>query len=168
MRTCVPACRRHRECPRLIRSLVTPVDGQGRGLIAVSVSRCGERRTAAFLCDVRLGIRDVVGETEPESAHAGGLIDELETQSDGDCARDVPELALGLLAGSLMLGGTGGRLVGERLAFADAWPGVSAGTACRRRSRDWTSRRSASRNARPGRGRARRVPVVARFFAVNL
>jgi hypothetical protein len=93
------------ERPRLAGSLVTPVDGQGRGLIAVSISRGGERHTAAFLCDVRQGIRNVVGEAGPDSPRAGGLIDELDKQSDGDCARDVPELALGLLAGSLMLCG---------------------------------------------------------------
>ena len=95
------------ERPRLIRSLVTPVDGQGRGLVAVSVQRTGERFTAAFLCDVRLGIRGVVGEAEPEPPRAGvrGLIDVMDIHPEGDCARDAPELALGLLAGSLMLCG---------------------------------------------------------------
>ena len=68
-------------------------------------TRADQRRTAAFLCDVRLGIRDVVGEVEPESPRAGGLIDALDQQPEGDCARDIPELALGLLAGSLMLCG---------------------------------------------------------------
>ena len=87
---------------RLIRCLVTPVDGQGRGSIVVSVNQSQERRTAAFLCDVRLGIRDAVGEVEPESPRAGGLIDAL---NEVDCAGDIPELALGLLAGSLMLCG---------------------------------------------------------------
>jgi hypothetical protein len=91
--------------PRLTRSLVTPVDGEGRGLIALSVTYGDERRTAAFLCDVRLGIRDAVGEAEPESHRAGGLIDAMDTQPEGACARDTPELALGLLAGSLMLCG---------------------------------------------------------------
>jgi hypothetical protein len=89
--------------PRLTRCLVTPVDGQGRGSIVVSVNERDQRRTAAFLCDVRLGICDVVGEVEPESPRAGGLIDALDRQPEGDCARDIPELALGLLAGSLML-----------------------------------------------------------------
>jgi hypothetical protein len=91
--------------PRLTRCLVTPVDGRGRGTIVVSVNQRDQRRTAAFLCDVRLGIRDVVGEVEPESPRAGGLIDALDQQPEGECARDIPELALGLLAGSLMLSG---------------------------------------------------------------
>ncbi len=92
-----------RSGPRLTRCLVTPVDGRGRGSIVVSVNQRDQRRTAAFLCDVRLGICDVVGEVEPESPRAGGLIDALDQQPEGDCARDIPELALGLLAGSLML-----------------------------------------------------------------
>ena len=88
--------------PRLARCLVTPVDGRGRATIVVSVNEMHQRRTAAFLCDVQRGIRDVVGEVEPESDRAGGLIDAF-YQPTGHCARDVPELALALLAGSLIL-----------------------------------------------------------------
>jgi hypothetical protein len=102
-RSLVVPAHAQRVAPRLTRCLVTPVDGQGRGSIVVSVNQRDQRRTAAFLCDVRLGICDVVGEVEPESPGAGGLIDALDQQPDGDCARDIPELALGLLAGSLML-----------------------------------------------------------------
>jgi hypothetical protein len=85
----------------LVRCLVTQVDGMGRGSIGISVSQGDQRRTAAFLCDVRSGFRDALGEVEPESATAGGLLDELADQAESECARDVPELALGLLAGSL-------------------------------------------------------------------
>ena len=102
--TLVPAHAEH-SGPRLTRCLVTPVDGRGRGSIVVSVNQKDQRRTAAFLCDVRLGICDVVGEVEPESPRPGGLIEALDSQSEGECARDMPELALGLLAGSLMLCG---------------------------------------------------------------
>ena len=89
--------------PRLARCLVTPVDGRGRATIVVSVNQMHQRRTAAFLCDLERGIRDVVGEVEPESDGAGGLIDAFNQQPAGDCVRDVPELALALLAGSQML-----------------------------------------------------------------
>jgi hypothetical protein len=89
--------------PRLASCLVTPVDGRGRATIVVSVNQMHQRRTAAFLCDVERGIRDVVGEVEPESDGAGGLINAFNQQPEGDCVRDVPELALALLAGSLML-----------------------------------------------------------------
>jgi hypothetical protein len=89
--------------PRLARSLVTPVDGQGLASIIVSVTKREQRRTAAFLCDVCSGIRDVVGDVEPESPRAGGLVDQLDLRPESGCVIDVPELALGLLAGSLML-----------------------------------------------------------------
>jgi hypothetical protein len=86
-------------------SLITPVDGRGCGSIAISASQRGQRRTAAFLCDVRRGIRDVVGEVETERRGAGRLIDELGEHVGDTCIRDVPELALRLLAGCLMLSG---------------------------------------------------------------
>ena len=91
--------------PRLSRCLVTPVDGLGRGSIVISINQRAQRRTAAFLCDVQRGICDVVGDVEPESARAGSLLDDVDQQSGADGARDVPELAVGLLAGSLMLCG---------------------------------------------------------------
>ena len=63
--------------PKLVRCLVTHVDGMGRGSIGISVSQGLERRTAAFLCDVRSGFCDALGEIEDESATAGGLLDDL-------------------------------------------------------------------------------------------
>ena len=93
-----------RLAPRLVSCLVTSVDGSGRGSIVVSVREARKRRTAAFLCDVQLGIRDVIGEVEPESSWAGGLIEAFEDEHEGTCVRDSPELAIGLLVGSLTLG----------------------------------------------------------------
>ncbi len=112
---------------RLLHCLVTPVDGQGRGSIVVSVSRAGQRRTAAFLCDVRHGIRDVFGEVEPETPTAGRLLDDLIALKADECARDAHELALGLLAGSLMLGAGPVAPAIRRLGRRHAGPGVSAG-----------------------------------------
>jgi len=90
---------------RVAHCLVAPVDGRGRGTIVISVTKLAQQRTAAFLCDVRRGIRDVFGEVEPESPRAGRLLDDVNQQTGADGVRDVPELALGLLAGSLMLCG---------------------------------------------------------------
>ena len=73
----------------------------GRGSIGISVSQGNERRTAAFLCDVRSGFCDALGEVEPESATAGGLLDELAGQAESECARDVPELRSGAPRGKL-------------------------------------------------------------------
>ena len=131
-----------RSGPRLIRCLVTPVDGRGRGSIVVSVNQSDQRRTAAFLCDVRLGICDVVGEVEPESPRAGGLIDALDQQPEGDCARDVPELALGLLAGSLMLCKPAVPPPVRDWLARNARARVSAGRIARRQSPAWIHLRS--------------------------
>jgi hypothetical protein len=91
--------------PQLLRCLVTAVDGRGRGSIVISAGANGQRRTAAFLCDVERGIFDVMGAVEPESPDAGGLIDEIQSDSGGDGVRDVPELALGLLSVCFALNG---------------------------------------------------------------
>ena len=62
----------------------------GRGSIGISVSNGQQRRTAAFLCDVRSGICDALGEVEPESASAGGLLDELADQAESDVPGTFP------------------------------------------------------------------------------
>jgi hypothetical protein len=89
--------------PKLVRCLVTHVDGMGRGSIGISVIQGLERRTAAFLCDVRSGFCDALGEIEDESATAGALLDELAEEAGPGCAHDVPELAVKLLAGHLTI-----------------------------------------------------------------
>jgi hypothetical protein len=94
-----------RDQRQIVHSVVTPVDGNGRGSVGISVRRQSQRRTAMFLCDVQRGVLDVVGEVEPDSDRAGRLLDDLLDDHTGSCAADVPELTLGLLAGSLMLGG---------------------------------------------------------------
>jgi hypothetical protein len=77
----------------------------GRGSIGISVSQGPERRTAAFLCDVRSGFCDALGEIEDESATAGALLDDLAIEAGSGCAHDVPELAVRLLAGHLTISG---------------------------------------------------------------
>ena len=89
----------------IVNGLVTPIDGMGRGTVMVSIRQAGQRRTAAFWCDVRKGILDVEGEVEPDSPSASRLIEDWMDQTGGDCARDVPGLAVILLKGSLLLSG---------------------------------------------------------------
>jgi hypothetical protein len=89
--------------PRLVRCLVTAVDGSGRGYIVLSATRSGQRATAAFLCDLRSGIADVSGQLEEETEQAGQLVDEVREQAGADAALAPPELALGLLAACLGL-----------------------------------------------------------------
>jgi hypothetical protein len=92
--------------PRLVRSLVTAVDGAGQGSIVLSATRAGERATAVFLCDARAGITDVVGQIDEESAQAGRFVDEVWEQARLDVIEGVPDLASGLLAVCLGLNAT--------------------------------------------------------------
>jgi len=89
--------------PRVQGCLVAPVDGNGLSTIVISVQRMSQRRTAAFLCDLERGILDVFGDAEPESSDSAGLLEYVDQYAEAECVRDVPELALGLLAGSLLL-----------------------------------------------------------------
>jgi hypothetical protein len=90
--------------PQLLRSLVTALDGSGQGSIVLSSSLGSSRVTAAFLCDVRQGICDVVGREAGDSPQADADFHEL-MPPPGIDALDAPGLALGLLAGSLLLCG---------------------------------------------------------------
>jgi hypothetical protein len=89
---------------RIVRSLVTAVDGEGRGTVVLSARDGEDRRTAAFRTDVRRGILDVVGDVEREQPSAGRLVDEWIDRAVGDYVVDVPELALSLLVGSFLVG----------------------------------------------------------------
>jgi hypothetical protein len=90
------------EAPRVVRSLVTALDGGGRGWIVLSARRAGARATVAFVCDVCRGIDDVMGQSVPDSPRADAFFEEMAGQADRDHLEDVPELALGLLAGTLL------------------------------------------------------------------
>ena len=87
-------------------SLVSAVDAEGRATIAISTIREGIGRSAVFRCDVRGGVLRAMGRNEPEPTETGGLIHEafLGLPSDCDALRDVPELALRLLGGILLMG----------------------------------------------------------------
>ena len=74
----------------------------------------------------------------------------LDRQPEADCARDVPELALGLLAGSLLLCGPAVPRVGARLAARYAGARVSAGRLSGDDSRPGPSRRSLRPRCRTG------------------
>ena len=93
----------HHHRPRLVNCLVTAVDGQGRGSVAISANRHTERCTAIFLCDVEHGVISAVGKVEPESRAAGALLDEARIEAGSMGVEGVPELALGVLAGCLSL-----------------------------------------------------------------
>jgi hypothetical protein len=87
----------------LTDSLVTAVDGDGRGAIGISVRRDSRRITALFLCQVERGLLDAEGQIEEQSLEAGDLLRSFRAQANVPLISDVEELALGLLAGELML-----------------------------------------------------------------
>ncbi|MEO6807903.1 MAG: hypothetical protein ABI353_02185 [Isosphaeraceae bacterium] len=94
-----------RDGPRLRRSLVTALDGQGRGTIVLVAEDGGAWTASAFLCDVFDGVREAVGRIGRDRDDAEAFLAEFASQPDRDAVADVPELAIGLLAGSLMLCG---------------------------------------------------------------
>jgi hypothetical protein len=91
--------------PRLCRSLVTALDGQGKGTIVLVAEDAGTWTASAFLCDVFEGVREAVGRIGRDRDDAEGFLAEFASQPDHDAVLDVPELAIGLLAGSLLLCG---------------------------------------------------------------
>lgn len=94
-----------RKAPRIVRSLVTSVDGRGRGHVLLTGELDGRVTTAAFTCDVLRGVVDVAGQGCSSLAEADALYAELLARPDCDVVEDAPALALGLLAGSLLLCG---------------------------------------------------------------
>ena len=65
----------------------------------------GLRTTAAFLCDIKGGVREVFGQVDRAERDADVAFDEFATQPDLDRVEGAPARALGLLAGSLLLCG---------------------------------------------------------------
>lgn len=132
----VPAI--HQGPPRLVGTLATAVDGEGVGAIVVSGVRGDRAHTAAFLCDVRRGILDVLGEAE-EAADAGiDLFDRFPEIARGAVVEDAPELAKGLLAGSLMLSGADTPPEVREWLDATLGPGFHAGAFLAARP-EWSS-----------------------------
>src|SRR5207302_268567 len=64
-----------------------------------------ERVTAAFLCDIETGVREVFGDVARESSEAGATFEEFAERVDCDVVEGAHTLALGLLSGCLTLCG---------------------------------------------------------------
>jgi hypothetical protein len=97
--------RRERAAPRVVRTLVTALDGAGRGSILIAAVKRGRWVVATFLCDVWRGIIAVDGQADDDPSLASTIIEEFEAGADRDFVADAPGLAEGLLAGSLLLCG---------------------------------------------------------------
>jgi hypothetical protein len=91
--------------PKLIRSMVTALDGQGRGVVVLATESGGSHRAAAYSCDVQQGVREAVGQVSPDRAVVDAIFGEVAAQPDRECIEGATELALDLLAGGLLLCG---------------------------------------------------------------
>jgi hypothetical protein len=89
--------------PERLGCLVTALDGDGRGSIVLTARDRGRWAGASFLCDVWRGVVEVMGEVGDDPAMASGFLDMFTETAARDVVADVPELADGLLAGSLSL-----------------------------------------------------------------
>jgi hypothetical protein len=85
--------------PRLVRSMVTAIDGRGRALIGLGASRGDHRAFALFSCDIAIGVVAVQGDSG--ASDFDGMLDPI----DDDLVENDHPLALALLAGCLTLNG---------------------------------------------------------------
>jgi hypothetical protein len=99
------SCATSAEQPRCAGSLITSLDGEGRGYVVLVAERGDKRCAAAFLCDVRDGIREVRGCEGLSFESAQRFIAEMANVPDRDVAEGAHEVAIGLLSGSLLLNG---------------------------------------------------------------
>ncbi|MFO0911125.1 MAG: hypothetical protein U0794_22755, partial [Isosphaeraceae bacterium] len=92
-----------RLAPRIERSLVTAVDGEGLGTIILSARSPQGLATAVFVCDLERGIRAVYGDLTEDGASAEIAFDDLAARLGRESLEGVHELAIGLLSGCLTL-----------------------------------------------------------------
>jgi hypothetical protein len=112
------------QAPRLRRSLITSVDGQGRGTIVLAARGTRGIATAAFVCDLETGVSDVIGDVAANPARADAAYDDLTAELDRAVVEDAHELALGLLAGSLTITGPSAPAALRYWVEATAGPGL--------------------------------------------
>ena len=91
--------------PELVGSLVTSVDGSGRGSIVLASRDRETWVVASFTCDVWRGIVEVKGQVGPEPSFVAGFFDEFATRKKGDIVEDDFDLAPAILAASWLLSG---------------------------------------------------------------
>ncbi len=91
--------------PEAVGSLVTALDGSGRGTIVLASRDRGKWVVASFGCDVWRGVVEVAGQVDDDPGSASRMFEEFGSDEGREVVEDAPELAAGLLGGSLMLCG---------------------------------------------------------------
>ncbi len=94
-----------RPAPELVGSLVTAVDGSGRGSIVLASRDRGRWVAASFTCDVSRGVVEVKGQVGLDPSGVSSFFDEFADRKPADRIEDDLELAPALLAGSWLLSG---------------------------------------------------------------
>jgi hypothetical protein len=95
----------HSRLPCLEHSLVTTIDGHGRGAILLGARRGFETITVLFECDVERGIVAVSGDvvSNPFTSASRAPFEELSELIERQAVEDKNELAVDLLKGSLLV-----------------------------------------------------------------
>lgn len=93
-----------RSRPRLVSSVVTSLDRRGRGEIILMAEERDQWIAAVFVCDMRHGVVDVIGEEGDDAERARELQRLHATRTDVDVVENAHQLAIGLLQAVLTLG----------------------------------------------------------------
>lgn len=93
------------EIPRIIQSLVSEVDGQGRAEILLIAEEGDQLASLAIGCDLEVGIQEAFGEIVSDEDSARAFLDGFLEASPRPITEVEPGLALSLLAGCWMLSG---------------------------------------------------------------
>jgi hypothetical protein len=92
--------------PRLLHASVSALDGEGRWLVILAAEHQGEWPVAIFTADVFQGVIDVLGVVADSEEAMEEMREALSADHRSrEWLADAPELALGMLSGSLMLCG---------------------------------------------------------------
>src|SRR5262249_38980546 len=91
--------------PHLTHSLVTALNGRGRGEVVLAAREGEDRIVVAFGCDVVEGGREVAGQVCGDDSGGEDFLAGFRERPGRDEVEGEPELALGLLSGSLVLCG---------------------------------------------------------------
>ena len=91
--------------PELVGSLVTAVDGAGRGSVVLASRDRDAWVVASFACDVARGIVGIQGQVGADPSIIASFFDEFAAREPGELIEDDPALATALLGGSWLASG---------------------------------------------------------------
>ena len=93
--------------PELVGSLVTAVDGAGRGSVVLAGRDRGAWVVAAFACDVERGLTGIRGQVGDAPSIVASFFDDFAATAAGERIEDDPDVAIALLGESWRLSGPG-------------------------------------------------------------